>query len=713
MLKNGTFLSDRYEILGKVGSGGMSDVYKAKCHKLNRYVAIKVLKSEYSEDKNFVSKFRAEAQAAAGLSHPNIVNIYDVGEDNGLYYIVMELVEGITLKTYIEKKGRLDVKEAVSIAIQVAQGIQTAHSHHIIHRDIKPQNIIISKEGKVKVTDFGIARASSAQTINSNAMGSVHYISPEQARGSYSDERSDIYSLGISLYEMITGSVPFEGDTTVAVALQHIQGEIPSPRNVVPDLPVSVEKIIYKCTQKKPERRYAKASELIADLKRSLVTPDEDFVELSAVGAAASTVSLTQEEVTILNRTSRPEKEEQPVKKQYDKRFYEEEEETDDRVNPKVERVMTVLTVVAAVLIVCLLVFIVVKLMPKPNGNGNTANPTTAEASTADQSETTSGKNDVSGVPMPNVIGVSENDAMIALNQVNLGIGERSYETSNEVEKGKVIRAEYEAGTIIPRNTSVKLVISSGPEKFAMPDVTKRSEQDAAEILKTYNINYTTEFTYSDEIEQGNVVSTSPAEGTMVSQGDIIILYLSQGPEFKDVVMPPLTGLTLEEAKLEIEKNALIVGDVDEDDSGLDTPGTVISQSINAGETVKEGTKINLVIAAERAVLVGNVTITKSQVGSYITNDGYSFARTNVPGPASSNVERYAEAVMKLELVQVTEDGRTISRVIDTITVTPQSFPYTVTGIEGEPGLTEGSIAVTLTFGGNDYPCGSCLVDFQ
>ncbi len=713
MLKNGTFLSDRYEILGKVGSGGMSDVYKAKCHKLNRYVAIKVLKSEYSEDKNFVSKFRAEAQAAAGLSHPNIVNIYDVGEDNGLYYIVMELVEGITLKTYIEKKGRLDVKEAVSIAIQVAQGIQTAHSHHIIHRDIKPQNIIISKEGKVKVTDFGIARASSAQTINSNAMGSVHYISPEQARGSYSDERSDIYSLGISLYEMITGSVPFEGDTTVAVALQHIQGEIPSPRNVVPDLPVSVEKIIYKCTQKKPERRYAKASELIADLKRSLVTPDEDFVELSAVGAAASTVSLTQEEVTILNRTSRPEKEEQPVKKQYDKRFYEEEEETDDRVNPKVERVMTVLTVVAAVLIVCLLVFIVVKLMPKPNGNGNTANPTTTEASTADQSETTSGKNDVSGVPMPNVIGVSENDAMIALNQVNLGIGERSYETSNEVEKGKVIRAEYEAGTIIPRNTSVKLVISSGPEKFAMPDVTKRSEQDAAEILKTYNINYTTEFTYSDEIEQGNVVSTSPAEGTMVSQGDIIILYLSQGPEFKDVVMPPLTGLTLEEAKLEIEKNALIVGDVDEDDSGLDTPGTVISQSINAGETVKEGTKINLVIAAERAVLVGNVTITKSQVGSYITNDGYSFARTNVPGPASSNVERYAEAVMKLELVQVTEDGRTISRVIDTITVTPQSFPYTVTGIEGEPGLTEGSIAVTLTFGGNDYPCGSCLVDFQ
>ena len=271
MLTNGTILNDRYEILSKVGSGGMSDVYKAKCHKLNRYVAIKVLKSEFSEDRNFVSKFRAEAQAAAALSHPNIVNIYDVGEENGLYYIVMELVEGITLKKYIDKKGRIDVKEAVSIAIQVAQGIQTAHSHHIIHRDIKPQNIIISREGKVKVTDFGIARASSSQTISSNAVGSVYYISPEQARGSYSDERSDIYSLGITLYEMVTGMLPFEGDNTVAVALQHIQNELPSPRDYTPDLPISVEKIIYKCTQKKPERRYAKASDVIADLKKSLI----------------------------------------------------------------------------------------------------------------------------------------------------------------------------------------------------------------------------------------------------------------------------------------------------------------------------------------------------------------------------------------------------------------------------------------------------------
>ncbi len=728
MLNNGTFLSDRYEILGKVGSGGMSDVYKAKCHKLNRYVAVKVLKQEFSEDKNFVSKFRAEAQAAAGLSHPNIVNIYDVGEDSGLYYIVMELVEGITLKTYIEKKGRLDVKEAVSIAIQVAQGIQTAHSHHIIHRDIKPQNIIISREGKVKVTDFGIARASSAQTINSNAMGSVHYISPEQARGSYSDERSDIYSLGISLYEMITGYVPFEGDTTVAVALQHIQGEIPSPRDVVPDLPISVEKIIYKCTQKKPERRYSKAAELIADLKRSLVTPDEDFVELSTANIAAPTVSLTQEEVTIINRTSRSEKEELPARRQQDRRpqdkkvyeqkFYEEEDEPEERVNPKIERMMTVLTVAAAILIVCLLVFIVVRLMPKPStgGNTNTQGQTTADTAiqnTQNTQETESKKEETNGVPMPNVVGYTENDALIALNQANLGMGSRTYETSNEIEKGRVIRAEFNAGEVIPRNTSVALVISSGPEKVEMPDVTKRSEQAAAEILAASNLKYTTEYTFSDEVEQGYVVSSSPAKGTMVSPDDKVTIYLSQGPEFKDVKVPNLLEKTLEEAKLEIEKNSLIVGEISEDDSGSGTPGTIVSQSIDAGETVKEGTKINLVVAAERPALTGSVTINKSQVSKYITNDGYSFIRTNVPGPASSNLERYAEAIMKLELVQTTEDGRTISRVLETVTVTPASFPYTLSGFEGEPGLTEGSVEVTLTFGGAEYSCGSCLVDFQ
>lgn len=286
MLRKGMFLADRYEILEQIGNGGMSDVYKAKCHKLNRYVAIKVLKPEFSQDTSFVSKFRVEAQSAAGLSHPNVVNVYDVGEENGIHYIVMELVEGITLKKYIEKRGKLPYKEAVSIAIQVANGMEAAHKHHIVHRDIKPQNIIISKEGKVKVTDFGIAKAATSSTINSSAaMGSVHYMSPEQARGGYSDERSDIYSFGITLYEMLTGKVPFDGDTTVAVAVQHIQDAIPAPSEIAEDVPLSVDKIVLKCTQKKTERRYQTVSDLIADLKKSLVMPEEDFVKIAPMYA--------------------------------------------------------------------------------------------------------------------------------------------------------------------------------------------------------------------------------------------------------------------------------------------------------------------------------------------------------------------------------------------------------------------------------------------
>ena len=261
MLREGMFLADRYEIIEQIGTGGMADVYKAKCHKLNRYVAIKVMKSEFSQDKTFVSKFWAEAQSAAGLTNPNV--------ENGIYYIVMELVEGVTLKKYIEKRGKLPYKEAVSIAIQVANGMDAAHKHNIVHRDIKPQNIIISKEGKVKVTDFGIAKVASTATINTSAsMGSVHYISPEQARGGYSDERSDIYSLGITLFEMLTGTVPFDGDTAVSVAVQHIQDTIPAPSQLVEGIPVSVDKIVLKCTQKKTDRRYQSAYDLIVDLKK-------------------------------------------------------------------------------------------------------------------------------------------------------------------------------------------------------------------------------------------------------------------------------------------------------------------------------------------------------------------------------------------------------------------------------------------------------------
>ena len=301
MLKDGMFIQNRYEIISRIGSGGMADVYKAKDHKLNRFVAVKVLKKEYREDKSFISKFRVEAQSAAGLAHANIVNIYDVGEEAGIYYIVMELVEGITLKEYIQKKGRLSVREATSIALQISAGLEAAHNNGIIHRDVKPQNIIISTDGKVKVADFGIARVSTSDTINSNVMGSVHYSSPEQCRGGYSDGKSDIYSLGITMYEMLTGHVPFDGDTAVSVAIQHLQDEFKGPKEEVPEIPYSTNQIVLKCTQKSPDRRYENMTELIRDLRESLVNPEGNFVQISPSDNTSRTIVMPKEELQQLS----------------------------------------------------------------------------------------------------------------------------------------------------------------------------------------------------------------------------------------------------------------------------------------------------------------------------------------------------------------------------------------------------------------------------
>ena len=293
MIRVGMFIEDRYEILEKIGSGGMSDVYKAKCHKLNRFVAIKFLKPEFCEDKNFVAKFQIEAQSAAALLHPNVVSVYDVNEYEGVYYIVMEYVDGITLKQYIDRNGRLPIKEATSIAIQIGQGIEAAHNANIIHRDIKPQNVLISREGKIKVTDFGIARTTTANTISQDILGSVHYISPEQARGGQVDERSDIYSFGIVYYEMVTGALPFDGDSTVSIALKHIQETVPPVSELINNAPTSIVRIIEKCTQKKPERRYQKMSSLLADLKTALISPNEDFVVLEPEATENATIMMS------------------------------------------------------------------------------------------------------------------------------------------------------------------------------------------------------------------------------------------------------------------------------------------------------------------------------------------------------------------------------------------------------------------------------------
>ncbi|MBP5223009.1 MAG: Stk1 family PASTA domain-containing Ser/Thr kinase, partial [Lachnospiraceae bacterium] len=374
MVKIGMVIGDRYEILEKIGTGGMSDVYKAKCHKLNRFVAVKVLKQEFAENENFVSKFIIEAQAAAGLMHPNIVNVYDVGEENGIHYIVMELIEGITLKKYIEKKARLSYKEAVSIAIQVSLGIEAAHNNHIIHRDIKPQNIIISKEGKVKVTDFGIAKAASSNTITSNVMGSVHYTSPEQARGGFSDEKSDVYSLGITMFEMLTGRVPFNGETTVAIAIKHIQEELPSPHEFVPEIPIAVESIVLKCCQKSPDRRYQNMADLVADLKQALISPDEDFVVMEDPDLDGGTRAVSEQELAQVrgNRAVSETSDTERMRLRNDTYppVYQEgepgsEEDMEEDAPSKLEKITTIVTVAIGFIVLIIIIFLGVKLVKK------------------------------------------------------------------------------------------------------------------------------------------------------------------------------------------------------------------------------------------------------------------------------------------------------------------------------------------------------------
>lgn len=459
MLEIGSFLSDRYEILSKVGAGGMSDVYKAKDHILSRFVAIKVLKQEFSEDSSFVTKFRAEAQSAAGLEHPNIVNIYDVGSENGLYYIVMEYVEGITLKTYIEKKGQLSFKESASIAIQVARGIEAAHNKNIIHRDIKPQNIIISTDGKVKVTDFGIAKATSSNTISSDVMGSVHYASPEQARNGFVDGRSDIYSLGIVMFEMVTGRVPFDGDTTVAVALQHLQEEIARPSIYAPDLPISFEKIILKCTQKTPDRRYQTIEELLTDIRRSLAHPDEDFVTIAPLVDGGKTKVISPEELDKIKEgrgvaedlndddtdaDNDDEYADDEDDDEYDESLLDDDDDEEDDdddddgklLNPKMDKAITIMGIVTAVIIVIVIIYLALSVAGvfKFGGKKNSESQQT-ESQTQTESESESETQTETEGQMIDIRGMSVEDAQKAVDRLKLDLTVFALRQSSQMKR--------------------------------------------------------------------------------------------------------------------------------------------------------------------------------------------------------------------------------------------------------------------------------------
>ncbi len=593
MIKIGMLIGDRYEILEKIGTGGMSDVYKAKDHKLNRFVAVKVLKQEFSENTNFVSKFRSEAQAAAGLMHPNIVNVYDVGEEGGIYYIVMELVEGITLKKYIEKKARLSVKEAISIAIQVSMGIEAAHNNHIIHRDIKPQNIIISKDGKVKVTDFGIAKAATSNTITSNVMGSVHYTSPEQARGGYSDEKSDIYSLGVTMFEMLTGRVPFNGETTVVIAIKHIQDPMPSPRDYVPEIPVSVEQIVFKCTQKSPDRRYQKMSDVIEDLKHSLISPNDNFVVIDNGDAIGETkVVVSGEDAKGKKKAVKKEKDDNGLrlnesgKNQGKKSSTSKGKNTEkeDDYDPKMEHVTTVLAVIAAVLIGCIILFIAGKTLGIVDIEEIKARFSTEESRGEE-------------VEMPDVEGMSLTRAKSTLSDLGLDYNV-TYEDSSKYEQDIVIESNIKAGRGVALGTIVELTVSAGTEGVSVLDVRGKSLAEATAMLEKEGFQVSRSEVSSDTVEKGYVAGQKPDAGEKAPRGTTVTLQISSGPDSSKISVPNVMGMDEMNATVTLTEAGLVVGNVEE--VNYEDPaftGLVCYQSYSVGEYVDPDTRIDIKIS--------------------------------------------------------------------------------------------------------------------
>ena len=631
MLNNGTFIADRYEIVGQVGTGGMSDVYKAKDHTLGRYVAIKVLKSEFSEDTNFVSKFRTEAQSAAVLEHPNIVNIYDVGSENGIHYIVMEYVEGITLKTYIGKKGQLTYKEALSIAIQVGRGIQAAHAKNIVHRDIKPQNIIISTDGKVKVTDFGIARAVSENTIHSDVMGSVHYASPEQARNGYVSSRSDIYSLGIVMYEMVTGRVPFDGDSTVAVAIQHLQDEMDPPSKYAPNLPVSLEKIIQKCTQKSPDRRYDSMESLLIDLRKALLNPDEDFVTLVPFSQDKTRV-LTDDEVNEIKKKTEAVKQDEPEPEEDDMSEYDDDDDDmseydvdddDDAeegrfLNSKMEKIVGIMRIVVAIIIVIIVVYILGSFFDVfhfGSKKNNSKNDTLVSEDAAES------------VVMIDLKGKTLDEAKTDLKKLGLNVTEAGTEISDTYEKGQIIDQDVAKGETVNTGTTIKVTVSAGSEEenakdVDVPDVTGKTAEAAMAKLEDNNLTVSREFEFSNDVPSGQVIRQDPKAGKTVKEGTKVTIYVSQGTESLKVT--DVKGKSEADAKSALS-DFNVTTTTEHSDSVAE--GNVISQSIAGGNYAEKGASITIVVSSGPEKISyyikspvkapTNVTVTSADISLY------------------------------------------------------------------------------------------------
>ena len=721
MLNQGTYLQDRYEILGRIGSGGMSVVYKAKCHTLDRLVAIKVLKEEFASDENFVSKFKMEAQAAARLSHPNIVNVYDVVDEGNLHYIVMELIEGITLKSYIEKKGFLENKEAIGIAIQVAQGIAAAHEQHIIHRDIKPQNMIISRDGNVKVADFGIARAVSSQTMNATAVGSVHYISPEQARGGYCDERSDIYSFGITMYEMVTGRVPFEGDNTVAVALAHLETPITPPSQLNPVVSSGLEQIILKCTQKKPDRRYSSIGDVITDLRHVMVDPDYDIY-----GAVSQTDEendpyvtrpISREELSQIQERRRPHTEDIVVKEpEYDPAVsiqtpeteendgdgYDKEEtqpqipvhkKRSDRkkekdVSTQFERIIMVMGIFAAVLVAVVVIFVFSRLTglfwPK-SGQDKETEVVTSETATEGINVSLADNQ----TNMPNVLGLPKDMAEAKLKEYNLVMSIETEDYSDNYKADQVMRQDVAEGEVVEKWSTVGVTISKGSDKVDLSSLglEQLSGEDAQKLLKDKELQVTLKEEANDNIETGKVIRYSPQQA---KAGDTIELVVSTGPKTAQGQVPKLIGRDEVTADALLKAAGLKTGTVTYDYDAGKPEGTVLSQSALPGTVLEPSATVDYVV--NQMEEEGSTQAQAADESYYMGSIDTTCSLSNYIGPASQT----SSVKISIRLKQKDASGAEVYTplISPRLVVGSQDIPVVFPRIKGAYGVENGTVEV-------------------
>ena len=570
----GKLIANRYEIIEKIGKGGMATVYKAKCHVLNRYVAVKVLKDEYTTDAEFIRRFNAEAQAAAALAHANIVSIYDVGHEDNIYYIVMELIQGKTLKQIINEDGSLPWKWSVNIAIQIASALEAAHRNNIVHRDIKPHNIIITEEGLAKVTDFGIAKAVSNSTITAfgTTIGSVHYFSPEHAKGGFTDAKSDLYSLGVVMYEMLTGRVPFDADTPVSIALKHMQEKPVEPIKLNPSIPFAVNQIIIKAMQKEPSMRYQTATEMIKDLSVSLKRPEGNFVEEVDVTARTQVIQTVHEENHNKNESK---KKKGKIKKYFEK-------------HPKAK--------IPIIIVSCIILFFVTIFATKALMDLGT----------------------VKDVPMPELVGKTEEEIKELFKNTKFTYEITGEEYNGEIEEGKVItqNPKYRKNYTIKENSKFEIVISKGKKIVIMPKVEGEKIEEARRIIESLEANINIEIAEeeSTKVEPGIVLKQSIEKDKEIEAGTTITLTVSKAKE--QVSVPYVIGKAEETAKKELTDAKLKVEVVYEEDTTKDA-GIVLKQSIDVGKAVDEGTSITITVNKIAEIKSGTVTVNVKSITNY------------------------------------------------------------------------------------------------